>query len=187
MVGPSVQTVVEEPPFRGRFTGVIAKRVCKEMVLALDFLHEQDIGHGGQSDCFPTSSMRRQVERSDRLLDLHTGNVAFTIPSLDSLSEEMLHEKLGNPQTAPVSRSGNIPRLMGMPEYLVWPVSFPVDGSWSESPTKLIDFGESFTPSNKPQTLHTPLALRAPELLFEDKWDLRSDLWSLGCMVSLVE
>lgn len=37
----------------------------------------------------------------------------------------------------------------------------------------------------KPKTLNTPLSLRAPEVVFEDEWDYRVDLWGAGCTVSL--
>jgi serine/threonine-protein kinase SRPK3 len=47
LLGPSVSTVVEETFADGRLPGVLAGRVCKELLLAVDFLHEQGIGHGG--------------------------------------------------------------------------------------------------------------------------------------------
>lgn len=47
LLGPSVATVVEDILPDGRLPGVRAKKVCKEMLLAVDFLQEQNIGHGG--------------------------------------------------------------------------------------------------------------------------------------------
>ncbi|RDI86977.1 hypothetical protein Vi05172_g3209 [Venturia inaequalis] len=31
--------------------------------------------------------------------------------------------------------------------------------------------------------LHTPLPVRAPEIIFGEKFDYRVDLWSMGCML----
>lgn len=72
-----------------------------------------------------------------------------------------------------------------MPEYLVWPARLPAnDLNFEKSSVKLIDLGGSFLSDDKPKTLHTPLALRAPEVLFQGDYDLRVDCWSLGCTVS---
>ena len=52
------------------------------------------------------------------------------------------------------------------------------------SPTvKIIDFGEAFFKDSVPGTLHTPLSVRAPEVIFGDAFDRRVDMWSAGCLV----
>ncbi|THW64553.1 kinase-like protein [Aureobasidium pullulans] len=160
LLGPSVATVIEERFASNRLSGSVAKKACKEMVLALEVLHAQGIGHG----------------------DLHTGNLAFMIPELKLLPEEDLSKKLGKPRVGPVSRPDGEPLEPGMPEYLVWPARLPANvPNVEKSSVKLIDFGESFMSDNKAETLNTPLALRAPEVLFQDEYDLRVDYWSLGC------
>lgn len=116
--------------------------------------------------------------------DLHTRNIAFTLPSLDSMSEKALLAKLGTPRKSLIRASNQGPLPPGMPKYLVWPTDTFAGMSDLETPTKIIDFGESFLPGDRPQHLHTPLALRAPELLLGDEWDFRVDLWALGCAVS---
>jgi serine/threonine-protein kinase SRPK3 len=100
------------------------------------------------------------------------------------MSEEAVLDKLGSPQTGLVRTSDGQPLPPGMPRYLVWPAENPINRSTLETPIKLIDFGESFLPGDRPQTLNTPLALRAPELLLGDEWDFKADLWTLGCTVS---
>ena len=94
LLGPSVATIIEEIFPDSRLLGVPAKRVCKEMLLAVDFLQEQNIGHGGQSACSIPTNARSGVEMADLLSDLRTRNIAFTIPSLDSISEETLLDRL---------------------------------------------------------------------------------------------
>ncbi|KAI4716975.1 kinase-like protein [Aureobasidium sp. EXF-10727] len=160
LLGPSVASVVERRSVDNRLPGHIAKKACKETCLGLQALHEQGIGHG----------------------DLHAGNLVFAVPQLAHLSENMLFENYGHPRTGPVNRADGSPLEPGVPEYLVWPARFPIpDLALEKHPIKLIDFGESFFLHGKPKTLHTPIAVRAPELLFEDEYDLRADLWTLGC------
>jgi hypothetical protein len=124
------------------------------------------------------------VKSPDLLVDLHIGNIAFTSPPLDSKSEETVLERLGSPQTGLVRALDGQSLPPGMPRYLVWPAKIPIDKSTLKTPIKLIDFGESFLAGDRPRTLRTPLALRAPELLLGDQWDFRADLWTLGCTVS---
>jgi serine/threonine-protein kinase SRPK3 len=100
------------------------------------------------------------------------------------MSEEAVLNRLRSPQTGVVRALDGRPLPPGMPRYLVWPAKIPFNKSTLETQIKLIDFGESFLPDSRPQTLHTPLALRATELLLEDQWDHRADLWTLGCTVS---
>ena len=72
-----------------------------------------------------------------------------------------------------------------MPAYLVRPTSYPADLSLlQQQQIKIIDFGEPFSNNDVPETLHTPLCVRAPEVIFGEKLDYRVDLWSAGCMVS---
>jgi serine/threonine-protein kinase SRPK3 len=100
------------------------------------------------------------------------------------MSEEAVLDRFESPETGVVRALDGQPLPPGMPRSLVWPAKIPIDKSSLDNPIKLIDFGESFLPNSKPQTLHTPLALRAPEILLGQEWDFRADLWTLGCTVS---
>ena len=73
----------------------------------------------------------------------------------------------------------------GIPKYIVLPCHVLITTSTPEPPEiRLIDFGESFIDSNRPATVNTPLVLRAPEIVFEEKnFDHRMDLWSTGCTI----
>jgi len=102
------------------------------------------------------------------------------------LSEEEFLHKLGNPETGLLKRNDGKPLEPNAPEYLVRPTSHPADLSLSFNPIKIIDFGESFLSDDIPDMLHTPLPVRAPEIIFGDMFDYRMDLWSMGCMVSSV-
>lgn len=114
-------------------------------------------------------------------LDLHTRNLAFTLPSLQALQEEDFLHKLGRPETAPIHRTDNQPLESSLPRYLVRPTSYHQE---IETSIKIIDFGQSFLRNEPPpDTLHTPFPYRAPEIIFQDKLDYRVDLWSMACLV----
>lgn len=118
------------------------------------------------------------------LPDIHTGNLAFCVPGLDLLSENKLLETYGMPKTGPVTSADGGSLRPGVPDYLVWSASFPASKlNLGISSVKLIDFGESFFSYEKPKALHTPLALRAPETLFDEDYDFRVDRWSFACAV----
>ena len=91
--------------------------------------------------------------------------------------------KLGAPETSEVRRKDGLPLEPGVPKYLVWPSHFLVNRQSALDSIRIIDFGEAFLHTEIPDTLHTPLVVRAPEVIFKDRLDYRVDLWSMGCMV----
>jgi serine/threonine-protein kinase SRPK3 len=109
--------------------------------------------------------------------------LAFVIPTLHNLTEAELLQKLRSPELGDVTRKDGKSLEPNLPAYLVRPTSYPADMSLSQQQIKIIDFGESFTKNDVPETLHTPLCVRAPEVIFGEKLDHRVDLWSAGCMV----
>ncbi len=111
--------------------------------------------------------------------------MALVIPSLHNLTEVELLQKLHSPDIGVVTRKDGKSLEPGVPTYLVRPTSYPAHVSLSQYQIKIIDFGESFFDDDVPETLHTPLCVRAPEIIFGEKLDHRVDLWSAGCMVRL--
>lgn len=118
-------------------------------------------------------------------LDLHTNNLALTLPDLNHVPEYEFIEILGKPDIEFVQRKDNQPLEPGVPEYIVRPASDQKLPSCSLllNPVKIIDLGQSFLPTTVPHTLRTPVSVRAPEVIFKDSLDYRVDLWSMGCMV----
>ena len=117
--------------------------------------------------------------------DIHTRNLAITIPGLESLDERSFFERLGSPHASPVTRLDGECLISNVPSHIVRPASFRMKDILQISPTvKIIDFGEAFFRHSVPDTLHTPLAVRAPEVIFGDTFDRRVDMWSAGCLVS---
>ena len=104
---------------------------------------------------------------------------------MQALREEEFLQKLGQPDTGQVRRKDDQPLAPGVPRYLVRPTSYPIDLISSFNSIKIVDFGQSFLSSQCPGVLKTPLPVRAPEIIFNDKLDYRVDLWSMACLVSL--
>jgi serine/threonine protein kinase len=178
LLGPSVPDLLDAR-FRGeRFPGKLAKNIATHALLGLDYLHQYKIGHGGEL------TILKFLADFSFMSDLHTRNLAFTIRSIHSLGEEEFFQKLGNPETGLIRRKDGKPLESGMPKYLVRPTSYPAGLSVLSYPIKIVDFGESFLDNEIPDKLHTPLPVRAPEIIFGEKFDYRVDLWSMGCMVS---
>ena len=115
--------------------------------------------------------------------DLHTGNLALAIKDSQVLSETNIMKMLGQPEIGDVTTRDEGILEPGVPRYLVWPVAFPMPRSPDDWSIKVVDYGESFLRDQVPKTLHTPLVVRAPEVIFQDSFDYRVDLWSMGCMV----
>ncbi|KAJ6126362.1 hypothetical protein N7523_001974 [Penicillium sp. IBT 18751x] len=145
----------------GRLPGKIAKFIAKQSLSGLNDLHQRNIGHG----------------------DLHTRNLAFTMPCMEKVSEDVLFEILGKPEIGRVQRHDGKDLELGMSEYIVKPTSYRTRSWNSTQSIKIIDFGESFLCTAAPHTLHTPLSVGAPEVLFQDQIDYHVDLWSMGCML----
>lgn len=69
---------------------------------------------------------------------------------------------------------------------IVRPARFRKNDILISSPSvRIIDFGEAFLDNNTPSTIHTPLPVRAPEIIFGDVLDRRVDSRGAGCLVRL--
>lgn len=117
--------------------------------------------------------------------DLYTSNVLYTLPTLtDQTSEHGLHFLLGKPKTIQTVRSDGKSISANVPCYGVETAKPPRDvTNMDDVEIRIIDFGQAWIGNEKPNHLVTPLALRAPELLFDDDWGQEVDIWSAGCAV----
>ncbi|KAI0102125.1 kinase-like domain-containing protein [Nemania sp. FL0031] len=164
LLGPSIPEVIDSYLRDERLPGQVARSIAHQILLGVDFLAQLGIGHG----------------------DLHTRNIVLTLPHLDSLNQQEFIDTLGQPELGQVKRTDSSSLGILVPSYLVRPAAFKakqVLQSLQAPVIRIIDFGESFLPSQAPTTLHTPLVVRPPEVLFGDPIDLRADLWCLGCLL----
>ncbi|QIW96655.1 hypothetical protein AMS68_002173 [Peltaster fructicola] len=161
IVGTNVGDLVADRLGDNRLPARHAKNFIRQGLLALDCLHSLEIAHG----------------------DVHVRNLSLAVPDLSTLSEVNLMAKLGTPKTAAVSRQDGHSIPANVPKYLVRPTSFAQDIEHSALRVKLIDFGEAFRRAHPPSKLHSPLVVRPPEAVFEDRLGLEVDVWSMGCMI----
>lgn len=177
-LSPNIPDTIDTHFPHGRLPGKLAKIIAKQSLIGLDRLHQHNVAHGGMS------LSKEYFEPFSHNIDLHTRNLAFTMPCMDKLTEPKFIEILGKPDIIGyVRRSDGQDIEPGIPKYIVRPSSYRTPSlDWARS-IKMIDFGQSFSQTTISQTLHTPLALRAPEVIFQDRIDCRVDLWSMGCMV----
>lgn len=59
-----------------------------------------------------------------------------------------------------------------------------IDPQWILEDILVIDFGQSFLITNPPPDgVETPMGYCAPELIFDNKASIWSDIWALGCTI----
>ncbi|KAF4436074.1 hypothetical protein F53441_13337 [Fusarium austroafricanum] len=171
-MGPSVNSIVYElPQFKPRKYGMkiryppqIAKRILKQSLHGLAFLHKNGVAHG----------------------DFQPGNILLAVESIDSYDEASLRQE-ENVQTNSISPL--VERLDGKqdkwaPRYLCLAQPLVPYASLSENlRVKLSDMGGAYFLDSPPKKPITPLGLRAPELVLKGEVDKSLDIWSFGCLV----
>ncbi|RKK99087.1 hypothetical protein BFJ71_g6459 [Fusarium oxysporum] len=164
LVGPNIADIIDSHCRGDRLPSHAAKSISRQVLQGIDYLASNGIGHG----------------------DLHTRNIALEISELHLLSERDLIARLGDPEMGLVTRRDGKPLSSNIPTCIVRPSSFrhkDVQRLLSSPSIKIIDFGEAFFNHDTLNTLHTPLPVRAPEIVFGDRLNNRVDLWSTGCLV----
>ncbi|KAF2132422.1 kinase-like protein [Dothidotthia symphoricarpi CBS 119687] len=162
---------LKEASFSRLFPIRVARALAAKLVTAVAFVHSRGFVHG----------------------DIHLRNVLINLPStLDALSVPEFRQKFGAPEMVPVTRVDrktlppNVPAQAVLPLYLGKKAQ---DFTLSDAQNLLLsDFGEAFAPATEHRLgrdCHIPLAVRAPEALFEPDGRLSyaSDVWSLGIAV----
>ncbi|KAJ5392128.1 hypothetical protein N7509_007618 [Penicillium cosmopolitanum] len=155
-------TVRERP----RYSDYV-RNISKQLLQGLNFIHDQGLIHG----------------------DLQPANILFTLNS--NLSSEILTEpELSYIQWLPGIESDN-----SAPRYLVTsqrPRGMLDDVAFSALTVKIGDMGGDYKLLTVTIALWniqynaspvTPVALRAPELLFQHSWNQKIDIWALGCLI----
>ncbi|KAF8542412.1 kinase-like domain-containing protein [Trichophaea hybrida] len=161
VLGPGCSRVAERSR-NNRLSGAQARKVSKQLLMAVNFLHESGVAHGD-------------------IHTIHTGNILFRVLELDNLDPSAIAQRFGLPLIGYVTRKDGAALGPGVPKYLVEPFEhydIPELGD-----IQLIDFGESFFIDNPPQKLYTPLSFHPPELVFQHALDKAVDIWNLGCTI----
>ncbi|KAK6502367.1 hypothetical protein TWF506_002948 [Arthrobotrys conoides] len=154
-----------------KFPKPIAKRILKNVLLGLNFLHQNGVVHG----------------------DLQPGNFLSSIKGLDSLrpadievkSQEAADEFELQEAVVEVERlDGKLDKWA--PKYLAMPQSLVESDQWPVFPIKISDLGAA-TLTLEALTAKTPvmpIGLRSPELILNSHpLDTYIDIWSFGCLM----
>ncbi|KAJ5993435.1 hypothetical protein N7451_009159 [Penicillium sp. IBT 35674x] len=136
----------------GRLPGRLAKIIAKQILAGLNYLHQRNIGHGG----IVTHSLLAKMGHFAPKIDIYTRNLAFTMPCMEKVSEDVLFEILGKPETGRVQRHDGKDLELGMPECIMKPTSCRTRSWNSTQSNRIIDFAETFLCT---ASLHTPLLL----------------------------
>ncbi|KAF1948634.1 kinase-like protein [Byssothecium circinans] len=156
LLGPKVSTVAEKST-NYRLDSKLARRISRQLLLAVDYLHSCGVAHG----------------------DIHMGNILFRLSETERSFPEQI-EALGAPQIGCVSRKDGAPLNKGMPNYLVEPIEYDAKKRVHIDEIQLVDFGESFFVATPPESLYTPTSLHPPELVFRHTLSKAVDIWNLG-------
>ncbi|PGH06783.1 hypothetical protein AJ79_06424 [Helicocarpus griseus UAMH5409] len=130
--------------------------------------------------------------------DLHSGNLAVTLPNLDRYNEADLLFSLEPPECTAVLPLDAADQTDSLQAYVVLPVTLGV--LLREDPTileesqltiKILDFRNAFRECDQRLLLHTPPYIRAPEIEIWERsqgkvardWGIPADIWSLGCTI----
>ncbi|KAL9107883.1 MAG: hypothetical protein Q9227_007301 [Pyrenula ochraceoflavens] len=119
VLGPNLATIIwRQYQEQHRLPARIAKRVAKEALLGLAYLHEQGIGHG----------------------DIYTNNLAFSHPDFGALSEDGFMVLFGQPSIHEVKRLDGRELESNIPQYLVSDCEYAFDCDFVEQKIKIIDY-----------------------------------------------
>ncbi|KNA98061.1 CMGC/SRPK protein kinase [Fusarium oxysporum f. sp. lycopersici 4287] len=167
-MGPSVNQMILEFAYREdkfpseiKYPPQMAKRILRDSLKGLAFLHKNGISHA----------------------DFQPGNMLFSLNNIDSCDEAALC------QEETPDEEYRIERLDGKkdkwaPEYLLTAEPLASHTSIDENlEVKLADMGGAYFLNDPPEEPVVPRALRAPELVLKGEFDKAQDIWSFGCLV----
>ncbi|KAK6505670.1 hypothetical protein TWF481_007562 [Arthrobotrys musiformis] len=147
-----------------KFPKPVAKRILRDILIGLNYLHQNGVVHG----------------------DLHPGNLLSSVKrqSLDSLRLEDLEAGRQRSTVEVKRRDGKLDKWA--PKYLAAPPFLMEIDQWPVFPIKISDLGAGVLTSelltDKPPVM--PVGLRSPELILNSPpLDTYIDIWSFGCLM----
>ncbi|KIW79310.1 hypothetical protein Z517_05922 [Fonsecaea pedrosoi CBS 271.37] len=161
--GVSAPTLAARSGNGVRLPGRLAWQVSKQITLALDCLRSNGIAHG----------------------DLYTSNTLVSHGE-GQFSNPASLKHLNPPVQADITALPGHQLTKSVPRHIVEPAAtFPLPSIDGPIHTRFIDFEQAFlhTDQQPLAKVRTPLVFRAPETLLDTTWDLRIDIWSLGCTI----
>ncbi|KAJ8096821.1 protein kinase [Lipomyces tetrasporus] len=170
----------DQPSETRRLRGALARKFAKQVALAVGYLHSRGVSHG----VFYALVVTLDFVLIQRL-DLSTSNVLIQLAHVDAWSDQDVYELLGSPVTDRVRLfSGELNNMTSAPEYLVAPANLPnLESKWLAEKILLVDFGQSFMLQQPHNDVGFTMSYCAPEVYFDGKRTVWSDIWALGCMI----
>ncbi|KAK7961730.1 kinase-like protein [Apiospora aurea] len=184
---------LKEASFNRLFPIEVARLLAARLALAVSLIHSQGFVHGGKFLLTSTYENANKRLINNLNTDIHLRNVLVKLPStIDELSIADFRKTFGEPETVPIHRADGEPLPPNAPPQAVVPLYL---GRMAEEFTLddangliLGDFGEAFAPATEERLggdCNTPVAMRAPEALFEPDTPVSfsADIWSLGTAI----
>ncbi|KAF5673688.1 CMGC SRPK kinase [Fusarium circinatum] len=169
-MGPNLTTLLKirpefqiGEPWERRFTKSFAKEALRDTIQALHFLHEHGVIHG----------------------DLHPGNILTCVEKLEVTLSAEINLKQPESDAQPLNRKDGKQDLWA-PSYLLEPRPLSDYFSYGLHPlVKLGDLGGAFVEEDHIMGAKaiTPVALRAPETILDERLGMCIDIWAFGCLV----
>ncbi|SCN84092.1 SKY1-Protein serine kinase [Fusarium fujikuroi] len=169
-MGPNLTTLLKirpefqiGEPWERSFTKSFAKDALRDTIQALHFLHEHGVIHG----------------------DLHPGNILTCVEQLKATPDTEINLKQSDSDAQPLIRKDGKKDLWA-PSYLLEPRPLSDYFTYDLHPlVKLSDLGGAFTEEDSMTGAKaiTPVALRAPETIFDERVGKGIDVWAFGCLL----
>ncbi|KAF5543296.1 CMGC SRPK kinase [Fusarium mexicanum] len=148
-------------PSEMKYTPQMAKRMLRDALKGLTFLHKHGLSHG----------------------DFQPGNMLFSLNNIDSCDEASLSQEETPDEYYRIKRIDG-KKDKWAPEYLLTAEPLTDHTSIDENlKVKLADMGGAYFLNDPPEEPVVPRALRAPELVLKGEFDKTQDIWSFGCLV----
>lgn len=182
-LGPSVSDVRYQSS-ENRLPSSITRAVAAQCISGVAYLHSRGVVHGGTT---PHILPVLYNLSTDIELDLHIGNILFSLPGLADWSIPQVYEHFGTPRSDPITRIDGLPGAPSAPRFAVRPPNPTTLVALAKGRVCIVDFGEAFTPgpTRLERCLQTAVSVAAPEILFDSREEagMPADVWALGCAV----
>ncbi|WEW58159.1 hypothetical protein PRK78_003627 [Emydomyces testavorans] len=159
-VGCSVAQTKDVNCFRRKFPVNVARSICAQSLLGLDYIHSCGLVHG----------------------DLHLNNVLFrSLDAHENYTVRQLYQMLGEPEKIKIDGLAKCPTAERPPKYCLWPAVEPQPSAdVLDAQVIIADFGHASLQNEEVKRKRRSI-LSPPETFFDEPLGPAVDIWTLGC------